>query len=53
VANDGFSNANKVMFPEKRRFLDLTPLEERLIPPRISFMVYKFVAFSRERIATF
>ena len=32
------SKANKMSFPEKPELLDLTPLEERLISPRIPFM---------------
>ena len=32
------SKANKMMFPKKPEVLNLTPLEERLISPRIPFM---------------
>ena len=32
------SKANKMSFPKKPELLDLTPLEERLISPRIPFM---------------
>ena len=49
----GFSNANKMMFPEKPQCLNLTSREERLISPRVPFMVYKLVAIYRERIANF